>query len=193
MQTHNDQNRQTCRIDRDTEESLLAIADGDDTRFAALFVRFAPKLKSYLLRLGVTPASAEDLTQETLLRVWRKVGGFNPNEGDGVGWIYRIARNVRIDAVRRERQPAAGRLLDTEPDPPTPEELCLSSEREERLRTVLLQLPPIQAEMFRRSLLRQGTLAEIATELNLPLSTAKSHLRRAVAQIRRCLEEKAEN
>lgn len=193
MQSDNDQ-RGKPDGDQETQENLLAISDGDDSRFAALFIRFAPKLKAYLLRLGATPTSAEDLAQETLLRVWRKAGGFNPSEGDGVGWIYRIARNLRIDALRRERQPASSAsFVDSEPDPPTPEELCLSSERERRLQHVLEQLPPIQAEMFRRALLRQGTLAQIAVELNMPVSTAKSHLRRAIAQIRRCLEQEVED
>lgn len=178
------------KSDDDTQENLIALADGDETRFSLLFVRYAPKLRSHLLKQGVPPSAAEELVQETLIRVWRKASKYDPESGDGVGWIYRIARNVRIDAARREQHAdAISTWKAFQAEPPTPEDECLALERAKRLEAALLELPSVQAETLRRALLRHGTLAEVAQELNLPLSTAKSHVRRAIAHIRRRLDQ----
>src|SRR6202012_3699146 len=81
--------------------------------FALLFSRFAPRVKSYLLKLGARPELAEELAQETLLTIWRKATYFDPNRASAATWIFTIARNLRIDALRRERHPEA---LEHEPE-----------------------------------------------------------------------------
>lgn len=178
--------------DDDTQQNLVALADGDETRFALLFIRYAPKLRAFLLRQGVSPSAAEEMVQETLLRVWRKASKYDPASGDGVGWIYRIARNVRIDSIRREQHAdAISHWNSADPEPRTPEEEVLGLERARRLEIAIQELPATQGEVLRRALLRHGTLAEVAQELQLPLSTAKSHLRRAIAHIKRRLDQES--
>ena len=77
----------------------------DRAAFATLFSHFAPRVKAYLLRLGAPPAVAEDLAQEALLSLWRKAHLFDPAKASAATWLFTIARNLRIDAIRRERRP----------------------------------------------------------------------------------------
>src|SRR5580658_4159241 len=79
-------------------------ARGDRAAFAALFGHFAPRVKSYMLRLGAEPRLAEELAQEALLAVWRKAAAFDPAKAAPSTWIFTIARNLRIDAARRARR-----------------------------------------------------------------------------------------
>ena len=75
---------------------IVAIAtDRSREGFALLFSRFAPRVKSYLLKLGCKPDLAEDLAQETLLTVWRKASYFDPSRASASTWVFTIARNLR--------------------------------------------------------------------------------------------------
>jgi len=75
----------------------------DRAAFVALFEHFAPRVKTFALRSGASPATAEELAQETMLTVWRKADMFVPGSTGAAAWIFTIARNLRIDALRRER------------------------------------------------------------------------------------------
>lgn len=168
---------------------ICEIAKGDPESFAKLFVQFAPRVKRYMLLLNATPSLAEELSQETLLTVWRKAHHFDPAQGTAEGWIFRIARNLRIDAARRQRAPDDGLAKPAEADEPSPEAALLSQERLALVNEGLSQLTPPQREVLRSALLRDRPLVQIADELGLPLSTTKSHLRRGVARLREILGE----
>ncbi len=172
---------------------IAAIADrADRGAFAALFSHFAPRVKSYLLRLGADPRLAEELAQETLLTVWRKAAAFDPAKAAPSTWIFTIARNLRIDAARRERR---GEPLDDPSDMPEPEpapDAALAAVQSEgRIREALLTLPPEQAEVIRLSFFSDKPHAEIAAVLNLPLGTVKSRLRLAMGRLRERLGDLA--
>ena len=77
-------------------------ANGDVEAFRALFDTYAPRVKSYMLRQGADPATAEELAQETLLAVWRKAALYSDEKGSATTWIFTIARNLRIDRLRKE-------------------------------------------------------------------------------------------
>lgn len=80
---------------------VLAVANAQDRdAFGRLFAHYAPRLKSFLLRQGADDASAEDIAQEAMLAVWRKAKLFDPAKSSAGTWIFTIARNLRIDAVR---------------------------------------------------------------------------------------------
>ena len=64
-----------------------------------------PRVKAYLLRMGAGPALAEDLAQEALLSLWRKAHLFDPAKASAATWLFTIARNLRSDAIRREKRP----------------------------------------------------------------------------------------
>src|SRR6201999_2797493 len=94
---------------------IVAIAQCQDREaFAQLFQYFAPRVKAYLKRAGLNDAAAEEIAQETLLAVWRKAALFDPVGLSASGWIFTIARNLRIDLLRRERRRQAGALKQVE-------------------------------------------------------------------------------
>src|SRR5690606_2766745 len=119
----------------DPPRLIQAIAATQDRgAFAALFDHYAPRVKAYLLRLGVPGPAAEELAQETLLTVWRKAGQYDPARAGASTWIFTIARNLRVDALRRDRPlPAWEDLAQALPEP-TPDELVAGAEREARVR-----------------------------------------------------------
>jgi RNA polymerase sigma-70 factor (ECF subfamily) len=171
---------------------IVAIA-GSRSRecFALLFSHFAPRVKSYLLKLGARPELAEELAQETLLTVWRKAAYFDPSRASASTWIFTIARNLRIDAIRRERHPDD--LIDEPQLKPAEtvraDEALSCGEREQRLRGALKTLPKDQAEVVRLSFFHDKAHAEISTDLGVPLGTVKSRLRLAMVRLRAQLED----
>src|SRR5262245_3978152 len=163
----------------------------DRAAFAQLFGYFAPRVKAYLMRLGSDAASAEDLMQDVMLTVWRRAESYEAAQA-GVGtWIFTIARNRRIDALRRERRPA----LDAEdpalrPEPPAPaDQVTAAQQWEERLGAALRELPTEQAEMVRLAYYEDQSHSDIAQRLNIPLGTVKSRLRLAITRLRSRFEE----
>ena len=161
--------------------------------FAELFMWFAPKVKSYLIKLGCRPEQAEELAQETLLTVWRKADYFNPARAGAAAWVFTIARNLRIDAARRERRPDD--LLDDpamRPDAtPAADVMLVTTEREDCLREALVTLPDGQAEVIRLSFFSDKPHSQISLELGLPLGTVKSRLRLAMNRLRAALEDRS--
>ncbi|HWA60384.1 MAG TPA: sigma-70 family RNA polymerase sigma factor [Caulobacteraceae bacterium] len=165
---------------------------GDRAAFATLFGHFAPRVKSYLLRLGAEPALAEELAQETLLTVWRRAASFDAGKAAASTWIFTIARNLRIDAARRVR--SADLLDDPSAAPeaePTPDVALAALQSEVRVRQALGELPPEQAEVIRLSFFSDRPHSEIAQQLNLPLGTVKSRLRLAMGRLRGLLGDLA--
>jgi RNA polymerase sigma factor (sigma-70 family) len=158
----------------------------DQNSFAALFDYYAPRVKAYLKRLGASDALAEDLVQDVMLTVWRKADTYDPVKA-GVGtWIFTIARNLRIDAVRRERHPE----LDPDdpllvPDPePLPDRVAEAAQEETDVRAALRDLPPDQAEVINLAFYEGKSHGEIAVALAIPLGTVKSRLRLAFRRVR---------
>lgn len=169
---------------------LVAIAERQDrAAFSGLFSHFAPRVKAYLIRHGATNETAEELAQETMLRVWRKAHQFDPAVAAPSTWIFRIARNLRIDRIRRERRPE----FDPE-DPalvrdadPSADQLIETSQDGARIRAAVDLLPPDQKQAIMLSFFEDKPHSEIADELGLPLGTVKSRIRLAFARVRQTL------
>jgi len=171
---------------------IVAIADqGDREAFARLFRHFAPRVKAYMVRQGMAAARAEELAQETLLTVWNKAALFDPSRADAATWIFTIARNLRIDALRRERHPeVSDDVLDQHADDrPSADDQAAAQQQSRRLRQALSELSTDQAEVVRLSFFADLAHPAIAEKLNLPLGTVKSRLRLAMTKIRRALGE----
>jgi RNA polymerase sigma-70 factor, ECF subfamily len=167
-------------------------AQADRSAFAALFGHFAPRVKSYMLRLGASPLLAEELAQETLLAVWRKAGAFDAAKAAPTTWIFTIARNLRIDAARRERRrQVADDPTDAPEAEPAPDAQLAALQSEGRIRSALGKLPPEQAEVVRLAYFSDKPHSQIAAELGLPLGTVKSRLRLAMARLRELLGDLA--
>ena len=158
--------------------------------FALLFEHFAPRVKSYLLRLGARPDQAEELAQEALLTVWRKAAYYDPARAAASTWIFTIARNLRSDAIRRERHPED---LEHEPEllpaaPQSADDAVSAGERVARVRAAIEGLSSEQAEVVRLSYFHDKAHSEISAALGLPLGTVKSRLRLAMTRLRAQLE-----
>jgi RNA polymerase sigma-70 factor (ECF subfamily) len=169
---------------------IEAVARSQDrAAFADLFGHFAPRVKGYLMRLGASGAVAEDLAQEAMLALWRKAGLFDPAKASASTWVFTIARNLRIDAIRRERHPEVDPAeLAPEPDR-TADDGMVRVEDDARVREAITTLPREQALVIEMSFFADKPHSAIAQELGLPLGTVKSRLRLAMARIRVALGE----
>jgi len=171
---------------------VVAIAEGRDrAAFEALFGHFAPRIKSYMLRGGMPPAAAEEIAQEAMLNVWRKAALFDPARASAATWIFTIARNLRIDASRRDiRRTAAQEAEIPQPEPVSmADDMALTAEREASVRMALADLPEEQARIIHLSFFEDKPHAQIARELAIPLGTVKSRVRLAVVRLRKLLGE----
>jgi RNA polymerase sigma-70 factor (ECF subfamily) len=173
---------------------VLAIAErGDRAAFRRLFDHYAPRVKGYLIRLGLDGPRAEELAQEVLVAVWRKAAGFDPRKASVSTWVFRIARNRRIDLYRRDR------AADLDPDEPAlqpppqagPHEDLHAGEQQRRIAAALLTLPEEQRDLVRRAIYDDLSHGQIAEATGLALGTVKSRLRMAFAKLRSLLEEPA--
>jgi len=176
----------------DPVKLILRIAESqDECAFADLFHHYAPRVKSFLVRRGESMEMAEELAQETMLKVWRKAGHFDPTMTNVSGWIFAIARNQKIDAFRRQQRQAGGFELDSMPslEVQLGEELVLAREREADVRLALSQLSDDEGEIVRLWIYEGQTHSELAQSLNLPLGTVKSKLRRCFTRLRKILDD----
>ncbi|MDF1793902.1 MAG: sigma-70 family RNA polymerase sigma factor [Thalassobaculaceae bacterium] len=174
-------------------DTLIEAVARDRSReaFADLFGHFAPRLKSYLMRLGTDDSTAEEVVQEAMVMVWRKAGSFDRRQASASTWIFTIARNKRIDRLRRERRPE----LDPHdpalvPDPERPADRAVEDlQSRSRILSAIEILPAEQSELIRLAYFDEKTHAEIAAEKDLPLGTVKSRIRLALGRMRREVED----
>lgn len=165
---------------------LLAVARNQDKQaFADLFEYFAPRIKSFLMRGGAAPDAADELAQETMLAVWQRAATYDPAKASASTWIFTIARNKRIDALRKirpEMDPADPLLV--EDDAPGANELLAQAQETDMMSEAIKALPSEQADLLYKSFFEDKTHADIARETKLPLGTVKSRIRIALDKLR---------
>lgn len=164
---------------------MLAVRDRRDrAAFGLLFDYFAPRLKGVAMRSGLGSGAAEDVAQEVMLTVWRKADRFDPHRAQVSTWIFQIARNRRIDLVRKENRPV-------------PEEIKMADEVEEdagqilameqeagQLKLALDRLKPDQRDLIEKAYMGEFTHNEISDQTGLPLGTVKSRIRLGLDRLR---------
>lgn len=176
--------------------------DQDRAAFKLLYEHFAPLIKSYAFKvpgLEQTDIFAEELVQETMLKVWTKAGGFDPRLASPGTWIFTIARNMRIDLLRKSARHAVNKVsLHPGDDNPALElaDIWLEDELSDVANIVaqqrsdalideaLMTLPEDQAEILRKVYLEDKSHTEVAEELQLPLGTVKSRVRLALIKLK---------
>lgn len=161
-------------------------ACGDRSAFADLFGHFGPRIKGFMLKSGASDDLAEEIVQETMVTIWTKARLYDPAKAGASTWIFTIARNKRIDLLRRRNRP--------EPDPEDPMfkpdaepdgEKTLSIQQDQiRVREAMLALPEEQREIVWLSFFEGLPHSAIAEKLDLPLGTVKSRLRLAFKKVR---------
>jgi RNA polymerase sigma factor (sigma-70 family) len=175
----------------DGSAALLAtIAERQDhLAFAQLFDRFAPRIETYLRRLGAEQALAEDLTQEVMLVLWRRARLYDPTRATASTWIFTIARNRFIDTVRRRPSEVEADVyaIGMQADDDTERSFYLT-QLERHLRRAVASLPSEQKELIEQGYLRDKTQAALADAFDLPLGTVKSRQRLALDKLRRHLD-----
>ncbi len=191
----------TSSLEQAGRETMPASADGPSAwiaavaqercraAFARLFHAFAPRIKAQLIRQGLGVALAEEVAQETLLAIWRKAGQFNAQRASAEAWIYGVARNQRIDTLRREQRHLRSIFNDAAPAAPTPEECLQAVQDLGQVRTALAGLPLDQADLLQRSYYHDHSHSRIAVDLGMPLGTVKSRMRRATQHLRLMLAD----
>jgi RNA polymerase sigma-70 factor (ECF subfamily) len=170
---------------------VAAVADRRDRQaFTRLFDHFAPRLQAYLQRLGADAAMAEEIAQEALVTLWRKAAQFDPAKSSVGTWLYRIARNRRIDRLRRDR-PDMMDGVDSIAEPADEtdlDRLIDVQQREEAVRVALVSLPEEQLVLVRLAFFEGLSHSQISERTGLPLGTVKSRIRLAFTRLRRTLE-----
>ena len=171
---------------------LMSVADhGDVDSFEIVYNYFMPKIRAYMSKIGGKGVSADELAQEAMLKVWRKARLFDPERGHATTWVFTIARNVRIDALRRGPRP------DFDPnDPalvqdyePTADAAFDRQQEAERLRVAMVSLRPDEIKALRLSFFEDMTHPDIAATLGIPIGTVKSRIRNACLKLRALLKD----
>lgn len=174
------------------DELLVAVAKNRDrAAFRELFEFFAPRMKAFIMRQGMDGQMAEDVVQEAMVRVWQKAHQFDPSKARASTWMFTIARNLRIDHLRKSNRP--------EPDPNDPAFIpdaepdgyahVAQSQDAARVQAVLELLPEEQRTVLQKSFFEEKPHPEIAEELGIPLGTVKSRIRLAFKRVRSELGE----
>lgn len=177
---------------QDILELMRRIARRDRQAFADLFLLVAPKVKGHLMRLGASPSAAEELAQEVMISIWRKAEMFDETKSAPMTWIFVIARNLRIDSLRRERSATTYGSQPPETEDhvtASPSEVVDAHDRERRISSAMGELSSDQRELIRRSFFEDEPHIAIAASLGLPLGTVKSRIRLALKKLRLCLED----
>lgn len=186
-------NASLSQSERDRFSALLAAVGQrrDKAAFAELFQYYAPRVKAFLRRMAADDALAEEIAQDVMVTVWRKAEQYDPAQASASTWIYRIARNRRIDAARRAARPD----LDANEEaflpsaPAAPDEALEALETEDRVRAALKNLPAEQIRLVTLAYYEGLSHTEIAERTDLPLGTVKSRIRLAFNKLRGLLSD----
>lgn len=168
---------------------IYAIRDTQDrAAFAELFAHFAPRVKGFLMKSGADASLAEECTQEVMATLWRKAHMFDPTRASAATWIFTIARNKKIDALRKQRRPEPEDLpWGPEPEPEQADALGLKQETDQ-LAVALKDLPEKQRSLIEQAYFGDLSHSEIAEITGLPLGTIKSRIRLALERLRHAMK-----
>ena len=167
----------------------------DEAAFKCLYNHFAPRVKSFIMRGGMSTEIAEGVAQETLLTVWRKAKQFDSGKASASTWIYTIARNKKIDRLRKDLRP-----LPDHNDPvymyngeSSPETDAANNQSAVRIREIIEGLPEDQKQVLILSFLEDEPHSVISDTLGIPLGTVKSRIRLAMERMRHALADTDSN
>lgn len=172
---------------------IAAIRDRQDKQaFGRLFEHFAPRIKAFLIRSGADEGLAEECAQEVMVALWKKAHLFDPSRASAATWIFTIARNRRIDAIRKQRRPEPEELP-WGPDHEADQADVLALQQEsEQLGEAIAALPEKQRELIEKAYFGDLSHREIADQTGLPLGTIKSRIRLALDRLRHTMTKQSQ-
>lgn len=164
----------------------------DKTAFSELFKLVGPRIKGYLMKLGSSDVAAEDLLQEVMLTVWRKSETFDRSKAAVSTWLFTIARNKRIDMLRKEIRPQLDPLdpMLSPNQEAAADDIYGSNQEAMKISKAIEQLPNDQAVLIKMTYYEDKSHSIIADELKMPLGTVKSRIRLASTRLRKLLKGK---
>lgn len=173
-------------VEPDDTDLMKRIAMKDRAAFVALFERYATRVKAFLMKGGVPHDQADDIAQDVMISTWRKAESFDPAKATVATWIFAIARNRRIDLIRRQSRPEPDPLDPLfQPDPePDGVSVVAGQEVQDAMRAGLAALNEDQRVVLRAAFYEGLSHGEIAIKLDLPLGTVKSRIRLAFKNLR---------
>jgi RNA polymerase sigma-70 factor (ECF subfamily) len=164
---------------------MLAVRDRRDKQaFSELFDFYAPRLKAFVNRSGVSSQQAEEVVQEVMLTIWRKAYMFDPHRAQVSAWIYQIARNRQIAMMRKENRPVPEELSVEYNDELDVGQVIALEQETEKLKQALEHMNQEQKLMIEKAYLGELTHQEISAQTGLPMGTVKSRIRLALERLR---------
>lgn len=163
-------------------------SDRDQACFTELFEHFAPRVKGFLMRSGADASLAEECAQEVMVTLWNKAHLFDPSRATVATWVFTIARNKRIDALRKEKRPEPEDLPWGPEAEPDPDDVIGLQQDAEALGEAMNNLPKAQRVLIERAYFGDLSHSEIAAETGLPLGTIKSRIRLALERLRHAMK-----
>ncbi|MFZ1469512.1 MAG: sigma-70 family RNA polymerase sigma factor [Paracoccaceae bacterium] len=166
---------------------MVRVRDSADRQaFALLFQHFAPRVKGFLMKSGASAGLAEDCAQDVMATLWQKAHLYDPAKAGVATWVFTIARNRRIDALRKARRPEPEDLdWAIGDDAPDQADVYAAQEDARELGRALQALPSPQRTLIERAYWGDRSQTELADETGLPLGTIKSRIRLALERLRR--------
>lgn len=168
---------------------LYAVRDTQDqTAFAEIFAHFAPRVKAFLMKSGASADLAEEVSQDVMATLWRKAHQFDPTKASVSTWIFTIARNRRIDVLRKQRRPEPEDIIWGPTEEPDQADVLALQQDSAQLTQALAALPEKQRDLVLRAYYGELTHSQIAEQTGLPLGTIKSRIRLALDRLRHQLK-----
>lgn len=168
---------------------MTRIRDHQDQRaFAELFDHFAPRVKGFLMNSGANASLAEECAQEVMATCWHKAHMFDPARASVATWIFTIARNRKIDVLRKERRPEPDELTWGPEEEPDQADVLAIQQESELLGRAIAELPKAQRELIQKAYFGDLSQSEIAEQTGLPLGTIKSRIRLALERLRHTMK-----
>jgi RNA polymerase sigma-70 factor (ECF subfamily) len=172
----------------DPDHLAQLVAGGDREAFLQLYELFSPRVYGLALYMVKDPKLAEEISQETFIKLWTAAGTFRPKRGRFATWLLTIARRTAIDRLRRQsRRPPIADEVDPADDWNLDLAQASSGTEESRWHTLyfaLQELPPAQRQAIVLSYYHGLSHSEIATHLGIPLGTAKTRIRLGMEKLR---------
>ena len=177
---------------RSDMELMRAFLRKDPGAAEDLYARFAPRVFGLGMVMLSNPAQAEDLVQDTFVKLWRKADAYQPSRGSLDTWVLLIARSLAIDSIRRRVLEA--RVVASQEEPmeasaePGPDEQAEIHDMVDRARRAMSSLSPGQRAALELAYFGGKTSAEVAEMEGIPVGTAKTRIRTALVKLREALE-----
>lgn len=170
-------------------DHMVRIRDHQDqSAFAELFEHFAPRVKGFLMKSGSDASLAEECAQEVLAICWHKAHMFDPARASVATWIFTIARNRKIDVLRKQRRPEPEDVVWGPEEEPDQADILALQQESELLGRAIAELPRAQRELIQKAYFGDLSHTEIANQTGLPLGTIKSRIRLALERLRHAMK-----